>query len=155
MDENINLRAISELPEVEAISDGYKALLVDANGMAAQIPANKLGGSGGGTIYLEGIDYSVNENGAIEDLACKCYVDEALTSALDYETGKKMLMGGAGAYLKSDLLIGAGYPSNEMGCNFSTMIYAENQRIIGGSAIDPMSRGILLVQLFFSDSVVE
>ena len=155
MAENINFRAISELPEAEAISDGDMALLVGANGMAAQIPANKLGGSGGGTIYLEGIDYSVNDNGAIEALACKCYADDALTSALNYEKNKKMLMGGAGVYLKSDLLLGAGYPSNEMGYNFSTIIYAENQRSIAGLAIDLISGEFLLVSLYFSDSVVE
>ena len=91
MAENINLRAINEIPVVESISDGDRALLVDANG-AKQIPANKLGGggAGGGIVYTDADLF-----GGETSITATAYMDEALTQPMDYATGKKLLMGGA------------------------------------------------------------
>lgn len=95
MSENINLRPISELPEVESVSEGDK-LLLNSNGEAKMIAASKVGGSGGGggTVYLQAVEIA-------EDLSegtIMCYADEALTQPIDYETGKKLFMAGAGTY---------------------------------------------------------
>lgn len=92
MADKINLRPVGETPEVEAISDGDKALIVDANGMAKQIPANKLGGggTGGGIVYMDADLFSGEKQ-----ITATAYTDEALTQPMDYATGKKLLMGGA------------------------------------------------------------
>lgn len=87
---NINLRPVGELPEAESISDGDKALLVDANGVAKQIYANKLGGAGGGIVYTDADLFSGETQ-----ITATAYTDEALTQPMDYAAGKKLLMGGA------------------------------------------------------------
>lgn len=92
MAENINLRAVNETPVVEAVSDGDKALLIDANGMAKQIPANKLGGSGGGggIIYTE-----ITMSDGTTDNTARLYADVARSQMLTYEEAKEMFKSGA------------------------------------------------------------
>ena len=94
MAENINLRPAGETPVVEAISDGDKALLIDANGMVKQIPANKLGGSGGGGIIYAVLTMSddTTENTA------RLYADEANSQMLTYEEAKEKFKSGAIMY---------------------------------------------------------
>lgn len=92
MAENINLRPVGELPEAESISDGDKALLVDVNGVAKQIPASKLGGSGGGghTIYAEA---TLDGTGGNNNLVY-IYWDEAHSNAIKYDEAKQLFKSG-------------------------------------------------------------
>ena len=99
MADTINLRAINETPVVEAISDGDKALLVDANGMAKQSPANKLGGSGGGGGIIYGV---LTMSDGTTDNAVMLYADEANSQMITYEEAKEMFKSGAIMYTVSE-----------------------------------------------------
>jgi hypothetical protein len=115
MNENINLRPISELPEVESISDGDK-LLLNSNGEAKLIDASKVGGSGGGgTIYVEMIE--VDET--FDNAAFVCYADAEHTQQLTYEEGKKLLIAGAGVYGYAS----TGELSANISVNFSMLVW--------------------------------
>lgn len=83
---SFNFKPINEVPEIDAVSDGDK-LLVNSNGAAKQIDANKIGGSGGGTIYGK----LTTATGNIVEV----YADEDHNTQLAYEQAKQMFKGGA------------------------------------------------------------
>lgn len=87
MSETMNLRPFSDLPETDAINEGDK-VLVNQDGMAKQLDANKIGGSGGGTIYGK---LTTATSGNIVEV----YADEDHNTQLAYEQAKQMFKGGA------------------------------------------------------------
>lgn len=87
MSETMNLRPFANLPETDAIKEGDK-VLVNQDGMAKQLDASKIGGSGGGTIY--GIPTVATSGNIVE-----VYADENHTTQLTYEQAMQMFKGGA------------------------------------------------------------
>lgn len=87
MSETMNLRPFSNLPETDAIKEGDK-VLVNQDGIAKQLDAGKIGGSGGGTIYGE---LTTDTSGNIVVV----YADEDHNTQLTYEQAKQMFKGGA------------------------------------------------------------
>lgn len=100
MSENINLRPISELPEVESVSVGDKFLL-NSGGEAKLIDASKMGG-GGGTIYAE-LEFATDSD---SDNIARVYADEAHSNMLTYDQAKEKLKSGA-ALIYADLEVTA------------------------------------------------
>ena len=86
MSETMNLRPFSNLPETDAIKEGDK-VLVNQDGMAKQLDANKLGGSGG-TIYGKP---SIDDSGIIFVV----YADVNHNKQLTYEQTMQMFRAGA------------------------------------------------------------
>lgn len=80
----MNLKPINEVPEVETLQEGDK-ILINSNGAAKQIAANKLGGGGGmGTIYGE---LSPTDDGVL----FVAHADKELTVPMTYAEGKAMI----------------------------------------------------------------
>lgn len=88
---SLNFKKINEVPVVNEVQEN-DMLLLNSNGEAKQIPANKFstsgGGSGGGMIY--GYDPVTSPE------AFQAFADAELTQPLTYEEGKNLLLGGAG-----------------------------------------------------------
>lgn len=87
----LNFKKINEVPVVNEVKEN-DMLLLNSNGEAKQIPANKFstsgGGSGGGMIYGYAPDTSRE--------AFQAFADAELTQPLTYAEGKTLLLGGAG-----------------------------------------------------------
>lgn len=94
MSETMNLRPFANLPETDAIKEGDK-VLVNQDGMAKQLDASKIGGSGGGTIY--GI-LNLSKDVTIAEV----YTDENHTTQLTYEQAMQMFKGGAVLFVTLD-----------------------------------------------------
>ena len=99
MAENINLRAANETPVVEAVSDGDKALLLDANGMAKQIPANKLGGGAGGGALVVYATVDADTLGNSEEISVNAYRDPEMTQLYTYAELKEYILKGMCIYM--------------------------------------------------------
>ena len=88
---SLNFKKINEVPVVNKVQEN-DMLLLNSNGEAKQIPANKFstsgGGSGGGMIYGYALDTSPE--------AFQAFADAELTQPLTYAEGKTLLLGGAG-----------------------------------------------------------
>lgn len=93
----LNFKKINEVPVVNEVQEN-DMLLLNSNGEAKQIPANKFstsgGGSGGGMIY--GYDPTTAPE------AFQAFADAELTQPLTYEEGKTLLLGGAGMIFTAD-----------------------------------------------------
>lgn len=94
---SLNFKKINELPVLNEVKEN-DMLLLNSNGEAKQIPANKFstsgGGSGGGMIYGYAPDTSLE--------AFQAFADAELTQPLTYEEGKTLLLGGAGMFSTTD-----------------------------------------------------
>lgn len=88
---SLNFKKINEVPVVNEVQEN-DMLLLNSDGEAKQIPANKFstsgGGSGGGMIY--GYDPITSPE------AFQAFADAELTQPFTYEEGKNLLLGGAG-----------------------------------------------------------
>lgn len=102
----MNFKPIGEVPEVQALAEGDK-LLVNSGGMAKQIDASKVGGSGGGSapVYVQ--------LGAELTEPVMAYKDEAFTQPMTYDEGVAALLGGSmwvaeyiGEWMVSGLIAG-------------------------------------------------
>lgn len=87
MSETMNLRPFSNLPETDEIKEGDK-VLVNQDGMAKQLDASKISGSGGGTVYGE-LTVATSVNIVV------VYADENHNTQLTYEQAMQMFKGGA------------------------------------------------------------
>lgn len=90
---DFEFKKLSDVNIVETINSGSRVLMEDG-GEIVKVDASKVGGSGGGTVYLNILE--VDE--ALTNIEAACFADEALTQPLTYEEGKKLFMAGAGAY---------------------------------------------------------
>ena len=94
---SLNFKKINEVPVVNEVQEN-DMLLLNSNGEAKQIPANKFstsgGGSGGGMIY--GYDPVTSPE------AFQAFADAELTQPLTYEEGKALLIGGAAVIVTTD-----------------------------------------------------
>ncbi|MBR5786262.1 MAG: hypothetical protein IKY41_06185 [Clostridia bacterium] len=88
----MNFRNVNDLETVSKLNGGDK-LLVNSGGVAKQVDANMVGGSGGGgggIVYTDADLFS-----EATSVTAHAYMDAELTQPMDYATGKKLLMGGA------------------------------------------------------------
>lgn len=144
---SFNFKPINEVPEIDAVSVGDK-LLVNSNGAAKQIDASKIGGGGGGTVYLNVLQTSED----FSEMVVQCYADEGLTMALDYETGKKLFMSGASAYVS--IPTGQTTPAI-VSINFSLLAweYLAEKSAMGLCITHAGTVG--MVNVLFSDTVID
>lgn len=90
---SVNIKPINEVSVVEEVAEGDKILL-NRGGVAAQIDASKVGGSGGGAaggaVY---VDLTSALNGESSEALVQAFVDIEMTTPMDYATGKNILLG--------------------------------------------------------------
>lgn len=84
---SINFKPINEVPMIDEFSEG-DTVLVNCGGTAKQIDASKVGGGGGGIVYI-----SSEFSG--EMVYAPAYADSELTTQLTYEQGIALCSGGA------------------------------------------------------------
>lgn len=98
----MNLKPINDVPEIESLQEGDK-ILVNSNGLAKQIAAEKVGGSGGGmgTFYGEPAPGPDNSG-----LMFTAYSDKELTVPMTYAEGKEMVENGGMRLCMSAALMG-------------------------------------------------
>lgn len=151
MSENISVRKFTDLPEAESIKDGDK-VLINSDGEARQLAANKLGGGGGEIIYLQVIgDPTFDENGKLVNLQSYCYADEALQTQLTYAQGKNMLMHGATLYVKGDAVTAMTGISDNMTINSPIAVYHDVAKSILVVVVVPDGTNTL-GELIFTDT---
>lgn len=81
----MNLKPINEVPEIESLQEGDK-ILVNSNGAAKQIAAEKIGGSGSGVGTIYGEITPVNESN--ESFVMVAYADKEMNTPMTYEEGR-------------------------------------------------------------------
>ena len=143
---SVNIKPINEVPVVGAVAEGDK-VLVNRSGAAVQIDASKVGGGGsaaGGVVYTD-----LNSvMGGESEVMLQAFADIEMTTPMDYETGKNILLG-----------------AGKLAQDFSAMLpgsvaYLPPSMIVSGDEAKIMQLGILVsadtfvnVVLVFSDSI--
>ena len=135
---SLNFKKINEVPVVNEVQEN-DMLLLNSNGEAKQIPANKFstsgGGSGGGMIYGYAPDTSPE--------AFQAFADAELTQPLTYEEGKNLLLGGAG--------IISGLEGMEVRIQPLCVIYVDEQKV--AQAVVWLLEAATMVLISFSNSI--
>ena len=86
-----NFRSINDVPVAGSLASGDKVIL-NSGGIAKQIDASKLGGSGGGgTIYAE-MEFATD---AYTSNIISVYADESHSNMLTYDQAKEKFKSGA------------------------------------------------------------
>lgn len=96
---SMNIKPINEVPFIENLTEN-DSVLVNSGGVAKQIAASKIGGSGGGgkPVYISIIEGDFSS----ESMVVKAFDDEALTSQLTFAEGVERFLGGSVLALKSE-----------------------------------------------------
>lgn len=134
----LNFKKINEVPVVNEVQEN-DMLLLNSNGEAKQIPANKFstsgGGSGGGMIY--GYDPDTSPE------AFQAFADAELTQPLTYEEGKTLLLGGAG--------IISGLAGMQVRIQPLLVMHVGEQKVVQAAVI--LSDAVSAVFISFADSI--
>lgn len=136
------LKPINNLPVAEAITEGDK-LLINSGGMAKQIDASLVGGSGGGmtVIYAKYAD----ENGA----TVMAYKDADYTQQMTYAEGKKAFENGAIAIMTQD-----GMPPAALTVLMAQSV-GEEAKVYAVITVMNILQNTDMTAVLFSDSVMD
>lgn len=142
---SFNFKPITQVPEVFETAAGDKVLL-NSSGVAKQIDVSKIGGSGG-TVYVDGTFPPEDTSNQIAALA---FADAEYSKKLNYETAKKLLIGGAAIHARTSEAYGV---NNEASASPIAVIYMNDARAI--QCVLHIGEMVLQMMLICSDTILD